>query len=90
MNLPDDISCVLMLHGTMDDGDQWYVGHIADVLVDKELKVSNVNDSQVTVIIGMKQLITLWNEIMHKTHLGWRSLWIWGLVITAASFDRSS
>ena len=56
MNLPDDISCVLMLHGTMDDGDQWYVGHIADVLVDQEMKISNVNDSEVPMIIRIKQI----------------------------------
>ena len=48
---PDDISCVLMLHGSVDDGYQGYVGHIADIIVDQELEVGNVDDSNVPMVI---------------------------------------
>ena len=37
-----------MLHGGVDEGDQGYVGHIADVCVDQELEVSDVDQRQIT------------------------------------------
>ena len=36
-----------MLHGSVDDGDQRYVGHIADIIVDQELEVGNVDYCEV-------------------------------------------
>ena len=39
-----------MLHGRVDNGDNRYVSHITDVLIDQELKVGNVNDSEITMI----------------------------------------
>ena len=32
-----------MLHGCVYDGDQRYVGYIADIIVDQEFKVGNVD-----------------------------------------------
>ena len=48
--LPDNISCVLMLHGTVDNEDNRYVSYITDILIDQELKVGNVNDSEIPII----------------------------------------
>ena len=39
-----------MLHGRVDNSDNRYVSHITDVLIDQELKVGNVNDSEITMI----------------------------------------
>ena len=39
-----------MLHGRVDNGDNRYVSHITDVLIDQELKVGNVNDSEIPII----------------------------------------
>ena len=39
-----------MLHGGVDQGDQGNVGHIADVGVDQELEVGDVDQCQVAGI----------------------------------------
>ena len=44
---PDDISGGLVLHGSVDQGDQGDVGHVADVGVDQELEVGDVDQRQV-------------------------------------------
>ena len=48
---PDHISGSLMLHGGVDEGDQGYVGHIADVCIDQELEVGDVDQRQITAKI---------------------------------------
>ena len=46
-----------MLHGSVDDGYQGYVGHIADIIVDQELEVGNVDDSNVPMVIMYKKCV---------------------------------
>ena len=48
---PDDISGGLVLHGGVDKGDERNVGHIADVSVDQELEVCNVDQRQIAAMI---------------------------------------
>ena len=46
-----------MLHGSVDDGYQGYVGDIADIIVDQELEVGNVDDSNVPMVIMYKKCV---------------------------------
>ena len=41
--LPDNVSCIQMLHSRVDDGHQRYVGHIAYIIIDQELEVGYVD-----------------------------------------------
>ena len=47
---PDDISGGLVLHGGVDEGDEGNVGHIADVGIDQEVEVCNVDQRQIAAM----------------------------------------
>ena len=52
---PDHISGSLMLHGGVDQGHQGYVGHIANVSVNQELEVGDVDQRQIAAKIHFFQ-----------------------------------
>ena len=53
---PDHISGGLMLHCSVDEGYQGYVGHIADVSVYQELEVGDVDQRQIAANIQFFQI----------------------------------
>ena len=42
-----------MLHGSVNDGNQRYVGYIADIIVDQELEVGYVDYCEVPIDVYM-------------------------------------
>ena len=47
---PDDVPGVLVLHGGVDDGDYCEGGDVADVAVDEEPEVGDVDQGEVAAV----------------------------------------
>ena len=54
MNLPDDISSLEIFQSSVNNGDDVNIRAVADVVVDDELEVGDVDEGQ---ILGMSSFI---------------------------------